>query len=151
MDDDAFASEKDRENLLCAEYVVHGGDFNRAGEISTDIKARLKEIGFETNLIRRVAIASYEAEMNVILYAIRADAKLEVTPARIRVEFRDEGPGIPDIDLAMQEGYSTATPEMRKLGYGAGMGLPTMKRNAGRLSIDSKVGGGTVVRLFFTP
>ena len=144
-------SKKNGEILLRTEYEVQGGDFNRAGEISTDIKARLKTIGFNSDLVRKIAIASYEAEINVILYATRADALLEVTPEKIYVEYRDEGPGIPDIDLAMQEGYSTSTPEMRRLGYGAGMGFPTMKRNAGRISIDSKVGEGTTVRLFFSP
>lgn len=139
------------EILLCAEYEVHGGDFNRAGEVSTDIKARLKRIGFEPELVRRVAIASFEAEINVILYAMRADVRLEVRPESIFVGFRDEGPGIPDVDLAMQEGYSTATPEMLKLGFGSGMGLPTIKRNAKRFSIQSRVNEGTLVELFFTP
>ena len=151
MEGEAFTSKNQEESLLRAVYEVHGGDFNRAGEISTDIKARLKEIGFETELVRRVAVGSFEAEMNVILYAIRADVHLKVTPDLIRVDFMDEGPGIPDIDLAMQEGYSTATPEMRKLGYGAGMGFSTMKRNANRLTIESKVGTGTEVKLFFSP
>ncbi len=150
MNDEAFVTDREDEILLCAAYRVLGGDFNRSGEVSTDIKARLKQIGFDSKLVRRVAIASYEAEMNVILYAIRAEVQLEVRPERIYVEFRDQGPGIPDIEQAMQEGYSTATPEIRKLGYGAGMGFPTMKQNAGRLSIDSKIDQGTVVRLFFS-
>lgn len=144
-------TEPDGSILLCAEYEVRGGDFNRAGEVSTDIKARLKKIGFDPALVRRVAIASFEAEMNVIMHARVADVRLEVTPDLIFVEFNDEGQGIPDIGLAMQEGYSTSTPEMRRLGYGAGIGLPTIKRNASRLSIDSKVAVGTVVKLFFTP
>jgi anti-sigma regulatory factor (Ser/Thr protein kinase) len=139
------------ELLLSAGYEVHGGDFNRGGEVSTEIKSRLKQIGFDADLVRRVAIASYEAEMNVILYAIHGEVLLEVTPQRIFVEFSDQGPGIPDVELAMQEGYTTATPGMLKLGYGAGMGLPTMKRNAGRLDVESKTGEGTIVRLFFTP
>jgi anti-sigma regulatory factor (Ser/Thr protein kinase) len=142
---------KEKQEALRADYEVNGGDFNRAGDVSTDIKARLKQIGFDANLVRRVAISSYEAEMNVILYAERADVQFEVSPDRIFVEFNDEGPGIPDIDLAMQEGYSTASPEWRKLGYGAGMGLPTIKQNAHRFTIESEVGKGTVVKLFFTP
>ncbi len=144
-------TERNGSILLCAEYDVHGGDFNRAGEVSTDIKARLKKIGFDPGLVRRVAIASFEAEMNVIMHARRADVRLEVTPELIYVEFKDEGQGIPDIDLAMQEGYSTSTPEMRRLGYGAGIGLPTIKRNASQLEIDSKVAEGTVVKIYFTP
>ncbi len=144
-------TKHEEEILLCADFEVHGGDFNRAGEVSTEIKSRLKTIGFDADLVRRVAISSFEAEMNVILYARRADVRMEVTPASIFVEFNDEGPGIPDIELAMQEGYSTSTPEIRKLGYGAGMGLPTIKRNANRFTIDSDVGLGTTVKLFFSP
>jgi anti-sigma regulatory factor (Ser/Thr protein kinase) len=151
MDDHVSRSEEQVEVLLRTAYEIHGGDFNRAGEVSTDIKARLKRIGFDPTLIRRVAISSYEAEMNVILYALRADVSLEVSPEQIYVSFKDEGPGIPDIELAMQEGYSTAPPEVRKLGYGAGMGLPTIKRNADRLLLESEVDQGTLVQLFFTP
>jgi anti-sigma regulatory factor (Ser/Thr protein kinase) len=151
MKNGPLMSKPNGETLLRADYTVQGGDFNRAGEVSTDIKARLKKIGFDPDLVRRVAIASFEAEMNVVMYAESAAVLLEVTPERIFVEYRDKGPGIPDIELAMQEGYSTATPEMRKLGYGAGMGLPTIKRNAGDFSIESEVGQGTVVNLYFTP
>ena len=143
--------ERNGKTLLRAEYTVQGGDYNRAGEVSTDIKSRLKKIGFDAGLVRRVAIASFEAEMNVIMYAESAEIRLEVTPEMIFVEFRDKGPGIPDIELAMQEGYSTSTPEMRRLGFGAGMGLPTIKLNAERFTIDSRVGQGTVVKLYFTP
>jgi len=141
--------ERNEEALLCSRYRIEGGDFNRSGEVSTDIKARLKEIGFDPPLVRRVTIATFEAEMNVVLYALTAVVLLEVAPDRIFVEIRDEGPGIPDVELAMQEGYSTATPEIRKLGYGAGMGLPTMKLNADRLEVESEVGRVTVVQLFF--
>lgn len=143
-------TDRDDEPLLCAAYEVQGGDFNRAGEVSIDIKARLKRIGFDAGFVRRAAISAYEAEMNVILYALRAEVLLEVRPESIQIAFRDEGPGIPDIALAMREGYSTATPEMRRLGYGAGMGLPTMKRNADRLTVASTPGEGTKVELFFT-
>lgn len=141
--------DRNEEVLLCSRYRIEGGDFNRSGEISTDIKARLNEIGFDPALVRRVTIATFEAEMNVVLYALGAVILLEVAPEKIFVEIRDEGPGIPDVELAMKEGYSTATPEIRKLGYGAGMGLPTMKLNADRLVVDSEVGQGTVVQLFF--
>ena len=144
-------SEQNGKILLCTKYEVLGGDFNRAGEVSTDIKARLKQIGFDPALVRRVAIASFEAEMNVVLYAGRAHVSVEVAPDNITVEFKDEGPGIADVELAMQEGYSTATPEIRKLGYGAGMGFPTIKRNADQLMVESEVDQGTLVKLFFTP
>ena len=141
--------EQGEEILLESRYRIEGRDFNRAGEVSIDIKVRLKEIGFDPALVRRVAIAAFEAEMNVVLHAWRGEALLAVSPSRISLEFADEGPGIPDIDLAMREGFSTASPEARRLGYGAGMGLPTMKRNADRLRIDSEVGAGTRARLLF--
>lgn len=148
---ESLRAEESGEILLCADYEALGGDFNRAGEISTDIKSRLKSIGFDADLVRRVAIASFEAEMNVIMHARHGRVRLEVRPDRIEVEFRDEGPGIADIELAMQEGWSTSTPEMRRMGYGAGMGLPTIKRNADRLDIESEVDKGTEVKLFFSP
>ncbi len=144
-----MAAEQKEGALLSAAYRVQGNDFNRAGEVSTEIKSKLKRIGFKPVLVRRVAIASFEAEMNVIMYASSADVLVEVAPERITVEFRDKGPGIPDIELAMREGYSTATPEMRKLGFGAGMGLPTMRSKADRFSIDSELDEGTVVTLWF--
>ena len=123
--------------------MIEGRNFARAGRASTEIKSILKQLGIDAMTIRRVAIASYEAEMNVVMYATRAVMTFEVTPKNISIIVNDEGPGIPDIDLAMQEGYSTATQEMREMGFGAGMGLPNIKRNANDLKIDSKVGKGT--------
>jgi len=143
--------EHNGEAILCSEYKIQGGDFNRAGEVSTDIKARLKKIGFDPDLVRRASIAAFEAEMNVVLYADEADVTLEVKPERIYIDFIDKGPGIPDVDLAMQEGYSTATPEIRKLGFGAGMGLPTIKKKTDHFLIESIVKQGVRVRLYFTP
>lgn len=137
--------------ILRLNYHVQGKDFNHGGEVSTDIKARLKEIGFDTKLVRRVAIASFEAEMNVVLHAEKAKVTFEAASDKIRVIFDDEGRGIPDIDLAMQAGYSTATPEMRKMGYGAGIGLPTIKREADELKIESSVDRGTRVKMDFYP
>ena len=106
-----------------------GGDFTHAGRGFTSIKETLKGMGVKSELVRRVAIAAYEAEMNVVMYARRGRMTLHVTPT-FTIAVEDEGPGIPDIELAMQEGYSTATPEMREMGFGAGMGLPNIKRNA---------------------
>jgi anti-sigma regulatory factor (Ser/Thr protein kinase) len=97
--------------------------------------------------MRRVAIASYEAEMNIVMYAHRGRLALKVSPDRIVVEADDDGPGIEDIDLAMQEGYSTATSEMREMGFGAGMGLPNIKRSADQLEITSEVGKGTRLKI----
>ena len=124
-------------------FTVRGGDFVRAGQASCEIKELLKEIGLDPQTVRRTAIACYEAEMNVIMYARRARLDLSVTPGRVRIVVDDRGPGIPDVPLAMTEGYSTATPQMQELGFGAGMGLPNIKKNTDRLKITSKVGHGT--------
>jgi len=125
------------------EFSVKGGDFAKAGAVACRIKELLKELGFDGQTVRRAAIASYEAEMNVIMYAWEARMKLAVKPDEIRITVDDKGPGIPDIELAMTEGYSTATPEMRELGFGAGMGLPNIKKNSDAFRIDSAVGRGT--------
>jgi len=104
-------------------------------------------MGVDPSVVRRVAIATYEAEMNVVMHAWRGRICLLVRPDAVVVEALDEGPGIPDLELAMKDGYSTATAEMREMGFGAGMGLPNMKRNADDLQIDSEVGEGTRVRI----
>jgi serine/threonine-protein kinase RsbT len=124
-------------------YDVAGSDFTNAGRASTSIKETLKNMGLASPLIRRVAIAAYEAEMNLVMYARRGTMTLHVTPSDITIEVRDEGPGIPDIPRAMEEGYSTATPEMREMGFGAGMGLPNIKRNTDGLVITSELNRGT--------
>ena len=128
-------------------FNIRGGDFAHAGQVSTTIKSMLKQIGFPQSVIRRVAIATYEAEMNVVVYADDAEVTFEVSSAMIRVTLADRGKGIADLALAMQEGYSTATDEIREMGFGAGMGLPNMKRNADDLDVRSEVGVGTTVRI----
>lgn len=124
-------------------FAIEGRDFSRAGTASTEIKSILKSLGVTPAVVRRVAIAAYEAEMNVVMYATRATLTVSITPDAIRLCVEDEGPGIPDIDLAMQEGWSTATHEMREMGFGAGMGLPNIKRNADEFTVRSSVGKGT--------
>jgi serine/threonine-protein kinase RsbT len=124
-------------------FSIVGKEFFDAGKVSTEIKSMLKELGVEAGIIRRIAIAMYEAEMNVVMYATEASVTVELTPKAIRILVDDRGPGIPDVELAMQEGYSTATPEMREMGFGAGMGLPNIKKNADQFWIDSVVGKGT--------
>ena len=126
-------------------YDVAGADFTNAGRASTGIKEALKHMGLPSALIRRVAIAAYEAEMNMVMYARRGTMTLRVTPADVVIAAQDDGPGIADIALAMREGYSTATPEMRELGFGAGMGLPNIRRNTDDLVISSDVGRGTTL------
>jgi serine/threonine-protein kinase RsbT len=127
-------------------YVVHGGDFVNAGRASTDIKDTLKDIGLASAVVRRIAIAAYEAEMNIVMYATHGTMTLDVMPACVVILAEDEGPGIENIARAMQEGYSTATAEMREKGFGAGMGLPNIQRNSNVFEITSEVGRGT--RLF---
>lgn len=129
-----------------AVYHVTGRDYANAGRASTSIKDLLKRLGINPAVVRRIAIASYEAEMNLVMYAIRGTMRLRVDPVTVTIDVEDEGPGIADIALAMQEGYSTATPEMREMGFGAGMGLPNIKKNADAFDISSVVGKGT--RLF---
>ncbi len=128
-------------------WSVMGLDFTSAGRASTGVKDTLKRLGVDPAIVRRVATATYEAEMNVVMHARRGKITVRVSPEMAFVEVRDEGPGIPDIELAMKEGYSTATPEMREMGFGAGMGLSNMKNNADELHIDSTVGEGTCVRI----
>jgi serine/threonine-protein kinase RsbT len=125
------------------EFPVKGGDFAKAGAAACEIKELLKDLGIDVSSVRRAAIIAYEAEMNVIMYAWEARIDLAVTPGSVRLIVDDLGPGIPDIGLAMTEGYTTATAEMRELGFGAGMGLPNIKKNADVFAIDSEVGRGT--------
>jgi anti-sigma regulatory factor (Ser/Thr protein kinase) len=125
------------------EFPVKGGDFSRAGQVSCKIKNLLQELGLGTEIVLRAAIVSYEAEMNIIMYAWQGCLDLSVTLHRIRIVVKDSGPGIEDINLAMKEGYSTATLEMRELGFGAGMGLPNIKKNADEFWITSEAGRGT--------
>jgi anti-sigma regulatory factor (Ser/Thr protein kinase) len=129
--------------LLEKTYTLQGGDFIRAGEISSSIKKILKEIGIDSQIIRRMAIASFEAEINVVCYAERGTFNLTITPDTLKVVVQDVGQGIADIELAMKEGYSTATEQIREMGFGAGMGLPNIKKNVDRLAIDSLFGKGT--------
>ena len=130
-------------------YQVPGDDFSRAGEASSSVKRTLKELGFPPALVRRVAIAMYEAEINMVIHAEGGEVTAQITPQQIDIEFADVGPGSPDIDLAMQEGYSTASADVRDLGFGAGMGLPNMKKYADDMQISSVLGVGTTVLLQF--
>jgi anti-sigma regulatory factor (Ser/Thr protein kinase) len=133
------------ENELSHHFEIKGGDFSNAGRASTSIKEILREIGIDSSIIVRAAIASYEAEMNVVMYAQRAVLTLNITPEKLHLKLEDEGPGIENIDLAMKEGFSTATDEMREMGFGAGMGLPNIKKNADKFEISSIPGKGTSI------
>jgi anti-sigma regulatory factor (Ser/Thr protein kinase) len=133
--------------VITQKYEVSGDDFSRAGEASSNIKRTLKGLGFEPELIRRVAIATYEAEINMVIHANGGIITASISPESVSVEFVDKGPGIPNIDLAMQEGWSTAPENVRELGFGAGMGLPNIKKYTDYFDIQSEVGVGTKVTI----
>ena len=127
-------------------YDVDGSELVAIGEASTKIKAVLKMLGIPSDLIRRASIIAYEAEMNLVIHGGGGAMKLEVSPDCITVWAVDAGPGIPDIHKAMTEGFSTASEKIRELGFGAGMGLPNIKRNSDELTLDSEVGKGTSLK-----
>ena len=129
------------------QFTVDGNDFLRAGEASTAVKRTLKQLGLESSLVRRIGIAMYEAEMNMVIHAHGGTIWVELTDTKLTIVLKDRGPGIIDIDLAMQEGYSTASQEIRELGFGAGMGLPNMKKYSHDLKITSEEGRGTTVTI----
>jgi anti-sigma regulatory factor (Ser/Thr protein kinase) len=137
------------QNITTYTFKIEGKDFANAGLVSTQIKTILKSIGYDPQLIRRVAISTYEAEMNVVMHAKQAEVTLMASDKEIQVTIRDEGKGIKDINLAMTEGYSTATEEQRAMGFGAGMGLPNIKKNSDELHIESEVNKGTTIEIFF--
>jgi len=134
--------------LLRKTFRIRGRDFDRAGETATEIKEILKEIGVDAGLIHRAVVIAFEAEMNVVMYATEATMTLVFTEEDIRLEVTDTGPGIEDIKLALTEGYSTATDQMREMGFGFGMGLPNIRKNSDVFNIESEVGVGT--RVFST-
>ncbi len=130
-------------------FHIKSRDFIRAGEASINIQNLLKSMDFDPSLIRRVAICGYESEMNVVMHGGDGTLSIEVDSDRLILEITDDGPGIEDIDLAMQAGYSTANDDHREMGFGAGMGLPNMKKNSDRIQVDSKKDDGTLVRMIF--
>ena len=129
------------------EYDVDGQNFASAGHASESVKRMLKQMGVPALTVRRVAIAMYEGEINMVIHAHGGKAVAEIYPGHIDITLADHGPGIADISLAMQAGYSTATENIRSLGFGAGMGLPNMKKYSDDMQIDSTVGVGTTVKL----
>ena len=131
--------------LLRESFSLQGRNFDKAGEISGRIKVILRDLGIQAATVRRLVIVAFEAEMNVAMYAERGTLTFILTDEDICLEIQDEGPGIPDIELALQEGYSTASDEMREMGFGFGMGLPNMKKNSDEFRIESTVGFGTAV------
>ena len=130
-------------------FPVEKGDFVRAGEASSKIKRLLRQLGVDAATMSRVAIAAYEAELNLVIHSDGGTLEIELTPDQMKLISRDHGPGIKDIDLAMCEGYSTASEDIRMLGFGAGMGLPNMRRNCDEFQIESEVGKGTLITMIF--
>ena len=128
-------------------YDVNGEDFVTCGQASEDVKRTLKGVGIPADTIRRVSIAMYEGEINMVIHGGGGVAQVEIFDSEIKIVLADTGKGIADIDKAMQEGFSTATDDIRELGFGAGMGLPNMKKYSDEFRIDSKVGEGTTVTM----
>ena len=135
------------EEAIILKYPISGEDFTRAGEASSDVKRKLKQMGVNPEAIRKVAIAMYEGEINMVIHGGGGEVTVTVSPDRVDMVLEDHGKGIPDIEKAMQEGYSTASEEARSLGFGAGMGLPNMKKYTDTMQIESTVGVGTTVRM----
>lgn len=135
------------DNAIVLKYQVSSDDFTRAGEASSDVKGKLKQLGVRPDAIRKVAIAMYEGEINMVIHARGGEITVEITPTQIKMVLADVGPGIPDIDLAMKAGWSTAPDEVRNLGFGAGMGLPNMKKYTDDMKIETELGVGTTITM----
>ncbi|WP_349946787.1 ATP-binding protein [Lacrimispora sp. BS-2] len=132
-------------DMITFHYRISPDDFTRAGEASSDVKSKLKKMGVTPEAVRKVAIAMYEGEINMVIHAHGGEITVNITPDRIEMILADVGPGIPDIGLAMQAGYSTAPDAVRSLGFGAGMGLPNMKKYSDEMEIDTVIGKGTTI------
>ena len=127
------------------EFKVEGGDFTTAGNASSQIKKMLKQLNVDPRVVKRVVIALYEAEVNIVAHAYKGVITAEILPSGVRLKLADEGPGIPDIEQAMTPGFSTASAQVREMGFGAGMGLPNISENADEFRIESEVGKGTTL------
>lgn len=136
------------EDVITLTYSISPDDFTRAGEASSDVKRKLKQMGVGPDAVRKVAIAMYEGEINMVIHAKGGEITVHITPQQIEMILDDVGPGIPDVDLAMQAGYSTAPDAVRSLGFGAGMGLPNMKKYSDEMNIETQLGVGTRITMF---
>ncbi len=128
-------------------YNIKGGDFSNAGSAASAVKKVLKQLNVDAATTRRVVISLYEAEVNIVAHALSGIMDVNIDEKRIKILLTDKGPGIPDIEMAMKEGFSTASPKVREMGFGAGMGLSNMKKNTDILKIESEAGKGTKVRM----
>lgn len=134
-------------NAIELQYIVRPDDFTRAGEASSDVKNKLKKLGIGPEQVRKVAIAMYEGEINMVIHANGGEITVGISPEKIEMKLADVGPGIEDIEQAMQAGYSTAPDEVRSLGFGAGMGLPNMKKYTDEMKIETEIGVGTTIHM----
>ncbi len=135
------------EQTISLRYQIDGNNFTTAGQASSDLKKVLKQLGVLPEVIRKAAISMYEGEINTVIHGKGGEAEVTISSDQIHIVFRDQGPGIPDIEKAMQAGFSTASNEARELGFGAGMGLPNMEKYSDEMTIESTVGKGTTVTL----
>ena len=135
--------------MIKESYPVKANDMTAAGDVSARIKRQMKQLGIPAAVVRRVSVGTYEAEINLVIHSDGGRIDFEISPENITIRVVDQGPGIPDLKKAMTEGWSTATNEVRNMGFGAGMGLPNMKRNADGFAITSEVGKGTDIVMTF--
>ncbi len=135
------------DDKIILKYTVSPDDFTRAGEASSNVKSKLKQIGVPPEVVRKAAIAMYEGEINMVIHANGGEITVIISPEMITMVLADQGPGIPDVEKAMQAGYSTAPDNIRNLGFGAGMGLPNMKKYSDEMTIDTQLGAGTTVTM----
>lgn len=133
--------------MITLKYTIEGGDFTKAGYASSQVKKTLKQLSVNAKLIKHIVVALYEAEVNIVAHAYKGYIEVEITPTLVTLNVSDEGPGIENIEMAMETGYSTATLKVRQMGFGAGMGLPNIKKNVDELTIDTVVGKGTTLKM----
>ncbi len=134
-------------NVVHLQYIVSADDFTRAGEASSSVKSKLKQMGILPEVVRKVAIAMYEGEINMVIHANGGTIDVTISQEEIDMILKDSGPGIKNVELAMQEGYSTAPDDIRSLGFGAGMGLPNMKKYSDEFELQTEIGVGTTVHM----
>jgi serine/threonine-protein kinase RsbT len=133
--------------MIKLRYKIEGGNFNRVGNASSNVKKVLKQLNIDQKLIKKIVVALYEAEVNIVAHAYKGVVDVEISPSQIDLIVKDKGPGIPNVEEAMKEGFSTATQKVREMGFGAGMGLPNIKKNIDLLEIDTTVGVGTTLKM----
>jgi anti-sigma regulatory factor (Ser/Thr protein kinase) len=133
--------------LFESSYTVQGGNFDEAGKVASEIKVNLKKLGIQADVVMKSALVAYESEINIVSYARKGTINISITPQRVKIETIDEGQGIPDISLAMQEGYSTANAKIREMGFGAGMGLCNIKKYSDEFQLTSEIGKGTYLKM----